>query len=153
VRTTVLSAATAVLVLLACSDDARMQVSVRSYPNGIPEVRASWPRWQGTHTVVLDSTHTSTGHFDTGTSGTFTITFALMSGGVATTTAGTVDIPLRKDWSWGVDFWLTDTDPAGMCFGCFGSEAFDVDPVLGLAPDVKLWAVWGGNSISNPVTY
>ncbi|HEX5131442.1 MAG TPA: hypothetical protein VFX92_03025 [Candidatus Krumholzibacteria bacterium] len=147
-------AATVMLALTGCSDDARMQIQVvPSSPNGYPEIRASWPQWPATHTVVLDSTHTSTGRFDTATSGTFRINFVLLSDGVETTTRGTVDIPLRGDWGWSIDFWLMEEDPADLCFGCSGSTAFDVDSLPGLDPGVKLWVVWGGNSISNPVTY
>ena len=130
-----------------------MRISVHSWTQDIPEVRVSWKRWPRERTVVLDSTNTVTDEFETGTSGTFPIDFTLLHGGVATTTAGTVGLPLRGDWMWGVDFFLSEADPTLTCFGCMGRLEFDVDPVLGYPPEVKLWVVWGGNSISNPVLY
>jgi hypothetical protein len=102
---------------------------------------------------VLDSTHTSTDRFETATSGNFKIGFELLSEGKKTATSGTVNMPLRGDWSWHVSFHLATTDPSIMCFGCTGSSSYDLDPMLGFDPDVRLWVVWGGNSITNPVVY
>ncbi len=149
-------AATAMLALIACSrDEARLSVHVQSLgaSTDTPELRVKWAGWPGPRTVVLDSTHRGTGAILTGTSGTFSIEFTLLSGGAETTTAGTVELPLRGDWQWGLDFFLSEDDPTETCFGCSGKLAFDVDPAMGYPPEVKLWAVWGGNSISNPVVY
>lgn len=44
-------------------------------------------------------------------------------------------------------------DPIRQCFGCFGSVAFDLLPAYRTVDHDSIWVVWGGNSISNPVTY
>ncbi len=138
--------------LLAC-DEARMRISVQPGPQGDPEVRISRPTWTGASlAVVLDSEHRST-EFETRRSGSIVIPFTLLMNGEDTATTGTVELPLKSDWRWGLDFFLSDADPREACFGCTGSRAFDVDPAMGLATGVKLWAVWGGNSISDPVVY
>jgi hypothetical protein len=151
-----LIAAMATLGLLACSqDEARMCISVQSLGGSpdTPEVRVTWKRWPADHTVVLDSTRRTIDEFETGTSGTFSIDFTLLLDGAGTTTTGTVALPLRGDWRWGVDLILSEEDPTATCFGCMGRLAFDVDPVMGYPATMKLWVVWGGNSISNPVVY
>ena len=138
--------------VLAC-DESRMRISVQPGPQGDPEVRVSRPTWTGVSLiVVLDSARRST-EFETQRSGSIVIPFTLLWNGEDTATTGSVELPLKSDWRWGLDFYLSDVDPRDTCFGCMGSRAFDVDPALGLAPEVKLWAVWGGNSISNPVVY
>jgi hypothetical protein len=144
--------AAALPALLAC-DEARMRISVQPGPQGDPVVRVSRPTWTGVSlSMVLDSAQRST-EFETEQSGSIVIPFTLLLNGQDTATSGAVELPLKSDWRWGLDFFLSDADPRATCFGCLGSRAFDVDPVLGLAPEVKLWVVWGGNSISNPVVY
>ena len=67
--------------------------------------------------------------------------------------AGTVTLPLRRDWRWNVSVQSATTDPKFECFGCLGSQAF---PLIAeyQAPDRdSIWVVWGGNSISAPVIY
>jgi hypothetical protein len=115
-----LIAAMATLGLLACSqDEARMCISVQSLGGSpdTPEVRVTWKRWPADHTVVLDSTRRTIDEFETGTSGTFSIDFTLLLDGAGTTTTGTVALPLRGDWRWGVDLILSEEDPTATCFG------------------------------------
>jgi hypothetical protein len=62
---------------------------------------------------------------------------------------GAVVLEARPDWEWEVQFHIAGTDPFDQCFGCVGSEAFS----LGAREDVRLYVVWGGNSISDPVVF
>jgi len=59
----------------------------------------------------------------------------------------TLEVP--SDWEWEVQFHLGLLDPADTCFGCAGSQAYE------LADDreERLFVVWGDNSISDPVSY
>jgi hypothetical protein len=93
------------------------------------------------------------GPFSTAHSGNIHVDFALLNDGVASSTRGSIELPLRHDWAWGVDFWVSDTNPTSMCYGCMGSLEFPLDPALGYDPSMKLYVFWGGNSISDPVVY
>jgi hypothetical protein len=66
-----------------------------------------------------------------------------------TTASGTFDLELRDDWYWNVILAQTSHDPMIGCMGCFGSIRFTTS----VEQDWSMWAVWGGNSISNPVVY
>jgi len=125
--------------------------SVRVSP---PHVSVSWSK-QGVfpgRNLVLDE-YDREGPFSTAHSGNIHIDFALLNGGVASSTRGSLELPLQHDWGWGVDFWVSDTNPITMCFGCMGSLEFPLDSALGYDPSMKLYILWGGNSISNPVEY
>jgi len=123
----------------------------------VPTIDVSWetsaPIGHRTHEFELDSKTTHAGPFETAQSGTMTITFALLDGDQLSSTAGDLVLNLKKDWEWQVDFIISDTDPITACFGCIGSRSYDLDPALGYDSSMKLWAVWGGNSIKNPVVY
>ena len=79
-----------------------------------------------------------------------TYRFADAAGTVST---GSIALPLRPDWRWGVDLIAATTDPRVGCFGCSGSRAFPIAPAYRSPGRDSLWVVWGGNSISNPVIY
>lgn len=99
-----------------------------------------------------DGGRADTREFPTRTSGTLQVEFVVAADPV-TLAEGSVAIPLKTDWRWGVDFFLTDRDPTEMCFGCFGAAAFPLAPEYRTSDADSLWVVWGGNSISNPVVY
>lgn len=80
------------------------------------------------------------------------VTFRLVDG-AQLLSQGTVTIPRRSDWHWGVTVFNRTEDPERGCFGCFGSVAFDLPPSYRTVDHDSIWVVWGGNSISNPVTY
>jgi hypothetical protein len=65
------------------------------------------------------------------------------------TAGGAFDLELRDDWHWNVMLTQYPHDPQIGCMGCFGSHRFTTS----VAQDWSMWAVWGGNSISNPVVY
>lgn len=79
---------------------------------------------------------------ETGSEGKLTISFA-----VAGRAVGELVLDLRSDWGWEVQFHLTDTDPGATCFGCDGSTSYPFDG------PTRLWLVWGGNSITDPVVH
>lgn len=126
--------------------------SIAAQPN--TGVRVSWTKdgvFPGRDLVLEE--YEQEGPFSTAHSGNIHIDFALLNNGAPSSTKGSVELPLQSDWGWGVDFWVGDTDPMDMCFGCVGSLEFPLDPTLGYPPSKKLYVVYGGNSISDPVTY
>lgn len=91
---------------------------------------------------------------ETASGGTLTITYALaVSGTLATASSGSIELPLRQDWIYGVDIRADTTDPRRLCFGCIGSKAFSLAPEFRSAEAESVYVVWGGNSISHPVIY
>lgn len=93
-----------------------------------------------------------TPEFRTRTSGELETAFWLVEG-ADTLTFGTVRVDLRPDWGWRISFYRNAGDPSATCFGCFGSEGYELPQALRTAPADSLWIVWGGNSISDPVVY
>lgn len=153
-------AAAFLLSLPACGDETEAQIGFSTdvlESDVYPHVRVTWEAptlfGQQQQSVDIDKRHSSAGPFRTAQTGTLHVHFQLQNGDSPSTTTGSLDLPLRKDWRWGVDFIVSSASPMGFCFGCFDSEAFDIDPALGYGPDMKLWATWGGNSISHPVLY
>jgi hypothetical protein len=90
--------------------------------------------------------------FATRTSGTLWLRFR-MADGSAVASEGEVELPLRADWSYGVEFRVAADDPTRFCFGCQGAKAFPLAAAFRGLPADSLWVVWGGNSIRNPVVY
>jgi hypothetical protein len=86
--------------------------------------------------------------FDTPTEQVMTIRFSLARAGQRVA-HGDIELDLRDDWEWEVQFHLAADDPADRCFGCIGSRGFAIDGEEGL----RVFVVWGGNSISDPVVY
>ena len=80
------------------------------------------------------------------------VEFRLEDAGVVLS-SGTVLLPRRRDWNWNVLFQASTTDPKLACFGCFGSQVFPLAVGFQRPGRDSIWVVWGGNSISNPVTY
>jgi len=157
---TVLAAIVCLVPLQACEEDTEARIGFNNETWRMltpPEVRIVWDSdsWLGrrTNTVELDGEHISAGPFATAQSGTIRIHFALLKDGVPTSTTGEIQLGLRRDWGWGVGFMVDNESPEGRCFGCFGATEFELDPVLGYSPELKLYVVWGGNSISDPVIY
>jgi hypothetical protein len=86
--------------------------------------------------------------------GTLTVSYAFLPlGSGATVSAGAVELPLRRDWGYGIDIRPDTADPRLLCFGCAGSKAFPLAPEFRSFRAESVYVVWGGNSIRHPVIY
>lgn len=120
----------------------------------LTRVSVSWSKQEvfPGNNLVLEE-YEREGPFSTAHSGNIHVDFALLNNDVASSTRGSIELPLQHDWSWGVFFQVSDTNPTSTCYGCMGSLEFPLDSALGYDPSMKLYVVWGGNSISSPVVY
>lgn len=143
-------------LLTGCLDE-RAEVRFTVYKdyelNQVPEIDVFIHDGSHASEFVLNESTPSVGPFGTGRHGDLKIVCVVLLDGQATQTRGSIELPLRSDWRWGVDFFIRDEDPAKTCFGCFGSKSFELDPELGYGEGKKFYIVWGGNSISHPVVY
>ncbi|HEY9226489.1 MAG TPA: hypothetical protein VIP11_07585 [Gemmatimonadaceae bacterium] len=89
---------------------------------------------------------------DTRNSGTLLVRFRFASGDPAAS-EGTIELPLRSDWAYGVQIFVDSLDPRIGCFGCQGSRGFPLAASHRRTAKDSVWVIWGGNSISNPVVY
>ena len=137
------------------TEKSEIRLSIRGYPQDGPAPELLVRLRDGLRVLeyTLDAETKSVGPIGTGSAGTLSVEFTVLHDGVPTETAGSIALPLKRDWRWGVDFSITVNDPMDTCFGCFGSEEFELDPVLGYDSQQRLYVVWGGHSISNPVVY
>ncbi len=102
---------------------------------------------------IVNESNIKAGPFTTRSSGTLRINIIILVGGDETETKGAIELPLKKDWRWGIDIFIQQNDPIDVCFGCFGSKSYALDTVLGYDENERFFIVWGGNSISDPVVY
>jgi hypothetical protein len=91
--------------------------------------------------------------FETRTGGELFLSIAIEHPTDGTIATGAITVPLRPDWLWGVSVRNATSNPAEYCFGCWGSTAVALPPAYRTAGRDSVWIVWGGNSITNPVTY
>jgi hypothetical protein len=89
----------------------------------------------------------------TANDGTLTVSYTLVPAAAAAVSAGAIELPLRKDWGYSVDIRPDTADPRRLCFGCAGSKGFPLAPEFRTLLADSVYVVWGGNSISHPVTY
>jgi len=118
-------------------------------------VREGQRTWQWRGVDFRSGSDNATPHTperSTGTRGDIEVRFRFQTGDQVLS-EGTVTLPLREDWRWGVDIHPATTDPKRECFGCFGSRAFSLAAAFRPVNRDSIWVVWGGNSISNPVIY
>jgi hypothetical protein len=143
-------------VLVGCSgEEAEVRFSVQSYAGAedVPHVTVTFRDVDRIRRVELDASDRVSGIYTTKTAGDLEVRFSLASGQGEMPNVGSITLPLKNDWRWGVQFYISTSDPRDGCFGCFGSKSFELDPVLGYDEEQKLYIVWGGNSISHPVVY
>jgi hypothetical protein len=135
--------------------EAEVRFSVQSPPGAedVPNVTVSFRDGDRIRGVELDASNRVSGKYSTKTSGDLEVRCSIATAQGEMPNVGSITLPLKNDWIWGVDFFISTVDPAAGCFGCFGSESFALDPDLGYEEDKKLYIVWGGNSISHPVVY
>jgi hypothetical protein len=144
-----------ICLLVGCSGEAEVHLSVQGFQGSddVPSIMVTFRDGERIRRVHLNSTTRTAGPFSTKTSGELDVTCSILTAQDEIKRGGSITLPLRDDWRWGVDFYISVDDPSEMCFGCFGSESFALDPALGYAEDKKLFIIWGGNSISHPVVY
>jgi hypothetical protein len=82
-------------------------------------------------------------------SGTLHIEVALLRGGQPVS-EGSVSLPLKPDWIYGISLMAHARNPLEGCLGCMGVRSFPIRGKTG-ADGEKLHIVWGGNSISAPL--
>ncbi len=86
--------------------------------------------------------------------GTLRVSWRFKSPEGAVLSDGELSLGLRKDWRWEMEILRDDTNPLRGCFGCFGYKAFPIlDPAYMTSDSDSVFVIWGGNSISHPVTY
>jgi hypothetical protein len=143
------------IVLAGCADE-RSEVRIRLENLGGaagPDFHVSISDGLFDYDFTLNESDRSAGPFPTRSSGTLKIRITLYADDVITETSGTLDLSLKGDWRWGIDIFIQEEDPTGLCFGCFGSKSYELDPALGYEGNERLYILWGGNSIRNPVEY
>lgn len=86
---------------------------------------------------------------DTRSSGTLDIHVTLTRDGKAVA-QGSVALPLKPDWTYGISLSAHARNPVEGCLGCMGVRSFPIEGSTGPNPE-KLHIVWGGNSISAPL--
>jgi hypothetical protein len=148
-----------VFAAAACGDRSEVEFAFRTSP--APDVTLDLVRLRFsdggiTRTLTSRDFHAPT-QFDTPRSARFATRHegtlsveVLLARGSDTIGAGSATIPLKRDWRWGVEVFVTNVNPIHQCFGCFGSQSFPAATARG---GDSLFIVWGGNSISNPVVY
>ena len=150
-----------ILVLGACGEEARISVTATLTSPLKVEMLTVTVRdgdrliqWTGSDfRPRSDNPVPSTPEIETKTSGPdLEVTYRLESTGAVLST-GTVSLPRRSDWRWGVTISAATTNPEEGCFGCFGSHAFPLAEAFRAPERDSIWVVWGGNSIDNPAIY
>ena len=149
------------LGLLACGDDTRISVSTELTPPVSPAMltvtvsdgsrRITW-NGDDFHPRPDNSTPTTGEASLQATGPDIVVAFRLVDSGVLLS-QGSITLPRRSDWRWGVTIFNKTTDPRQGCFGCMGAAAFDLAASHRVADHDSTWIVWGGNSISNPAIY
>ncbi len=142
------------LLLAGCSGErSEVRVQVHSGKASYPNIHVQLLDSERTRQLDLDHDTRSAGPFKTSTSGNLTVSCWVDSEEQDSEPSGSIALSIREGWRWGVVFTISTEDPIDGCFGCTGSEGFELDPTLGYAPEEKLYVTWGGNSINNPVVY
>ena len=86
---------------------------------------------------------------ETRTRGELQVSFTLQSKG-ETVSEGSVTLPLRSDWRWGVQVVSATSDPGRACHDCTGSKAFPLAREYRGPERDSVWLVWGGHVITEP---
>jgi hypothetical protein len=149
------------IVLAACGrgQDSRIQFSVQGDVQTLRPlltITATSGGWSlVVHGADIGTTESPnhTPRYRTPGAGTLTVSAVLGDSPGRPLASGSIQLDLRRDWVWGVDFYLTNRNPTEMCFGCMGYQAFPIPAGTTAEPDDSLFIVWGGNSISHPVVY
>lgn len=100
-----------------------------------------------------DFSNGNSSEFSTETSGNIDIRFSILDSLTDTISTGSINLPIKSDWSWGVGLYITDSNPYNTCMGCTSSKSFILNESYVDSLYDSVFVVWGGNSIKNPVVY
>lgn len=152
-----------ILIASGCGDDkdARLQLNLINPSFSIDNIIVTAK--DGGLTRVLDSDNfrvNGSGYksdwINTRKSGKIDISFRIWDGISRSTDPdleGSLELELKPDWYWSIDFVVAESNPALYCMGCSGSVGFELPSPLQSEQGDSLFLIWGGNSISNPVIY
>jgi hypothetical protein len=133
--------------------EVRFSVQGQAGVEDIPNVTVTFRDGDRIRRIELDASNRLSQAYSTKTAGDLEVRCSIASAQGENLNVGSIKLPLKNDWRWGVQFYISTNDPSDACFGCFGSESFALDSALGYEAEKKLYIVWGGNSISHPVVY
>lgn len=140
-----------------CGDDeARVSFHGERFAgtNEKPSYRVQYTDGERTRLITPEQlAATLVGPFDTPNHGELWIDVAVLNEEGAALAEGSVVLDLRKDWRWGIGLTIADRSPEENCLGCIGSASFDLSENSPYPDGHKLYVVWLGTSISNPVVY
>ena len=88
---------------------------------------------------------------ETRTRGELQVSFRLQVKG-QTVSEGSVSLPLRSNWRWGVQVVSATSDPGPACHGCIGSKAFPLAPEYRGPERDSVWLLWGGRALGDSAT-
>ena len=152
-----------VAVLIAGCDNSEARVAINaSLPAPLEPGMLTVKVDDGLHSVTLTGSDFQLAGGDqyngpsvaTANHGTMVVSYTLATTGSPTSvSSGSIELPLRNDWIYGVDIRADTADPRRLCLGCSGSKAFSLAPEFRSARADSVFLVWGGNSISHPVIY
>lgn len=148
-----------VLVVAGCNETSRISAVARLDPPLTVDMLTISARdddhgwtWRGSDfRSSLEWPTPTTGERETRTRGEIRISFRLQAKG-DTVSEGSVTLPLRSDWRWGVQVVSATSDPGDACYGCIGSQAFPLAREYRGPERDSVWLVWGGQSITTEKT-
>jgi hypothetical protein len=149
-----------VLLLASCREGSRISAVARLDPPLTIEMLTMTARdgdrrwtWRAPdfHSSIEWPTPTTRDR-ETDTRGEIEIGFRLETGG-RTLSEGSVRLPLRSEWYWGVQVVSATSDPREACFTCTGSQAFHLAPEYRGPERDSIWLMWGGDSIRGPARF
>jgi hypothetical protein len=148
------------LVLTGCSETARISAVARLDPPlttdmltvTVREESGGWT-WRGSDfRSSIEWPTPTTRDRETGSRGQIGVSFRLDASG-STVSEGSVTLPLRRDWRWGLQIISATSDPREACFDCTGSKAFSLAPEYRGPERDSVWVMWGGDSIAEDATH
>jgi hypothetical protein len=157
---TTLASSALILLVAACGDEARINVSAVLGPPLTVEMLEVKVRdggrlihWNGSDFTPRSGNATPSTEEAESTSGPdLELTYRLESAGIVIS-SGSVTLPRKSDWHWGVTIFSATANPEEGCFGCFGAQAFPLADAFRTPGQDSIWVVWGGNSIDDPAIY
>jgi len=144
-----------VLVVAGCKETSKISAVARLDPPltvDMLTIRArdddrGWT-WRGSDfRSSLERPTPTTDERETRIKGEIQIFFRLEAKG-DTVSEGSVTLPLRNDWRWGVQVISATSDPRDACSDCVGSKAFSLAREYRGPERDSVWLVWGGQALT-----